>query len=484
MKMGKYRTLMLNTVLFAMNAIATKLISFFLVPLYTTYMSAGEFGLTDMSLTVIGLITPLVTLDISEAAVRYIISDKEKANEYAATAFIITLISVLIVAILTPCLDFSLFGGLGNYKIWFIVAYATAAFMNLCSQIARGLNNIKIIPFCAFISAVCTLVFSFILIGKMQLSILGYFISVSIGPLLATIIYMTIGDLTKIVLRGLKGLFQNKNISVKTILIPMLIYALPLIPNSLFWWAGTSINRLFITGMLSISASGLFAAASKIPNLVNTAYSIFQSAWQLSAFQESKNNISQFFSYVFNLVQVFLSIFCSGLIFFAPFLSAILLRGETYVAWKMTPILLIANLLNVFNSFYGTVYSTTMHTAYVMKTTALGAIVCTILTPLLIPVVNIYGACIASAVGQGLVFILRVYDSRRYISFNVKWHILIPVLIVLTIQSFITISQPSFWWILSLLCLFSVTIIQLYGSRNLLKKIIFRLIRFKSTAHR
>ena len=43
----------------------------------------------------------------------------------------------------------------------------------------------------------------------------------------------------------------------------MIIYALPLIPNNLFWWLSTGINRLFITGMLGIAASGMFAAASK-----------------------------------------------------------------------------------------------------------------------------------------------------------------------------------------------------------------------------
>lgn len=68
----------------------------------------------------------------------------------------------------------------------------------------------------------------------------------------------------------------------------MIIYALPLIPNNLFWWLSTGINRLFITGMLGIAASGMFAAASKIPGLLNTAYMVFQQAWQLSAYQEVK----------------------------------------------------------------------------------------------------------------------------------------------------------------------------------------------------
>ena len=68
----------------------------------------------------------------------------------------------------------------------------------------------------------------------------------------------------------------------------MLRYSLPLIPNSLFWWMGTSINRFFITGMIGIGASGLFAAAGKVPGLVNTVYAVFQQAWQLSAFQEAR----------------------------------------------------------------------------------------------------------------------------------------------------------------------------------------------------
>ena len=93
--MGKYRRLILNTVLFAINAVATKLITFFLVPLYTYYMSAGEYGLTDMSLTVINLATPLVTFSIAEAAVRFIVGDSDQQDDYVAISILITHLAVL-----------------------------------------------------------------------------------------------------------------------------------------------------------------------------------------------------------------------------------------------------------------------------------------------------------------------------------------------------------------------------------------------------
>lgn len=42
--LNKYKSLAQNIVLFAVNSVATKLIAFVLVPLYTYYLSEGEYG--------------------------------------------------------------------------------------------------------------------------------------------------------------------------------------------------------------------------------------------------------------------------------------------------------------------------------------------------------------------------------------------------------------------------------------------------------
>lgn len=136
--------------------------------------------------------------------------------------------------------------------------------MTYAGNVARGLKlQIKIIPICASISTLITGISAYLLIVRQEsVGIQGYFISVSAGPLVGTAIYTIVGKHYKYYsLRSLSGnvpLIKN-----------MLVYALPLVPNTLFWWLGTSINRFFITGMLGIGASGLYAAASKIPNLLN-----------------------------------------------------------------------------------------------------------------------------------------------------------------------------------------------------------------------
>lgn len=293
--MNKYKNLVTNILLFAANSFATKFISFFLVPLYTSYLSAGEYGVTDMANTVISLLLPLVTLDISEAAIRYIVSDKGGATRYAAVSFWVTFGSVGLVAIISPLFDLGAFGGLGEFKAWFILDYAATAFMKLCGEIARGTGEIRLIPICAGISSIMTLACAVIVISNLGMGVVGYFASVFVGPLAAILIYLIFGGIWKMVARGTAEFLNGGLPQIKKTILPMIRYALPLIPNSLFWWVGTSINRLFITSMLGISASGLFAAAGKIPSLINTAYGVFQQAWQLSAFQEVKKTISTFF---------------------------------------------------------------------------------------------------------------------------------------------------------------------------------------------
>ena len=459
--MGKYRNLALNTILFAANAVATKLISFVLVPLYTTYMSAGEYGLTDMSLTVISLITPIVTLDVAEAALRFIVGNKEKRNLYVVVSLAVTMVSVAVVALLTPLLDLGVFGGLGAYKIYFIFAYTASAFMNLCGEIARSSGEVKLIPVCAGVSSVVTLVLSIGLVGGLRLGVIGYFISVTIGPLLAIIVYLTVGGLASMAVDGASCVAREGLGLVWSVLAPMLRYALPLIPNSLLWWAGISVSRLIITGMMGITASGMYAAASKVPNIINTAFGIFQQAWQLSAFQESADNgVARFYERVFCIIQAGLTILCALLSALSPLLAALLLRGETYDSWPMIPMLLLANLMNVFSSFFGTVYTTTMNTSSIIRTTIFGAISCAVLTPLLIPGFGTLGACIASVVGQGLVFVARAKGSQRYIMFDVGWRRLVLTLVLLCVQSVAMVWRLGPWRSVSLACLLCVLAIQ------------------------
>ena len=107
--MGKYKNLLVNIGLFTLNTVSTKLITFLLVPLYTYFLTTAQYGVTDMSLTVAGLITPVLTLSIGDATTRYIIDDPNDKKQYISVGFWVTLFGCLLMLLLLPLLNLPIF---------------------------------------------------------------------------------------------------------------------------------------------------------------------------------------------------------------------------------------------------------------------------------------------------------------------------------------------------------------------------------------
>jgi O-antigen/teichoic acid export membrane protein len=450
--MNKYKNLLLNTGLFALSTIGTKLITFLLVPLYTYYLTSAQFGVTDMSLIVISLITPLATLSASDAVLRFAVDDSENKDAYITIGLCVMCASCVIVAVLTPLLDLHFFGGLGQYKMLFVLAYAVNALQAYGSNVSRALNQVKVIPVASIATAIVTAGSAVVFIAYLHQGAVGYFYSIIAGGLCGLILYIFYGHL-------IRHITVSSRASNLSLLKRMLLYAIPLVPNALFWWIGTSVNRFFITGMLGIAASGLFAAASKIPNLVNMIYDIFQQSWTLSAFQEFKHsNLSKFFSTIFSLLNAGLMLLSSGIILLASPLASLLLQKEFYSVWTLIPIFILAFYFNAMNSFYGSIYTSNMKTRYLFSTTVVGSIAVIIGSWTLIPRLGLQGAGIAMVIGNALVLVTRMVNSRRLLVFHINWFHGTLSLVLLTVQAAITgLVMPHYrLWSLALFLVLAV----------------------------
>ena len=70
---GKY--LAKNTALFALGNIGTKMISFFLVPIYTNALSTSEYGVTDLIASICTVLVPILTCNIGESVMRFALDE-------------------------------------------------------------------------------------------------------------------------------------------------------------------------------------------------------------------------------------------------------------------------------------------------------------------------------------------------------------------------------------------------------------------------
>ena len=75
------KKLIINTLIFAFGNIGSKLISFLIVPIYTSFMTQGDFGRSDLYLVYIIFLLPIVSFSLPEAALRFTLTNEEKREK-------------------------------------------------------------------------------------------------------------------------------------------------------------------------------------------------------------------------------------------------------------------------------------------------------------------------------------------------------------------------------------------------------------------
>ena len=108
--MNRYKYLLKNIGLLTLSNFATKLLSFFLVPLYTNVLTTAEYGTYDLFNTTIGVLLPILTLNIQDAVMRFSMDARYSKKAIVTVATKYLLISNLLVSGILVCnyvIDFS-----------------------------------------------------------------------------------------------------------------------------------------------------------------------------------------------------------------------------------------------------------------------------------------------------------------------------------------------------------------------------------------
>ena len=74
----KYRDLSINTLVFFIGNVGSKVVTFLLVPLYTAVLTTNEFGSVDLMTTTVQLLIPILSLNIQDGIVAQLSRQKSK----------------------------------------------------------------------------------------------------------------------------------------------------------------------------------------------------------------------------------------------------------------------------------------------------------------------------------------------------------------------------------------------------------------------
>ncbi|WP_125605049.1 lipopolysaccharide biosynthesis protein [Lapidilactobacillus bayanensis] len=402
-KDNKYNKLLKNSAVFAIGNLGSKLIQVLLVPLYTYVLSTKDYGTVDLLTTTVNLLLPIICLSISDGILRFVMDPNEDNKTIYSNALLITCVGALIVLLIVPF--FTIF----NIKNVFLTALLLVfqSFQSLNQQFARAINKVKIFAFNGILTTLITAVCNILLLVIFRFGINGYLWSMIIASVVSNVFLFVKLRLNRYIV------FQT--IKLEKIKV-LLIFCIPLIPNSLAWWISNASSRYFILLFVGVSANGLFAVANKIPSLLSTLNTIFFQSWQMSSIEEyNSSSKSIFYSTVFRFYSDFLFLGSSIiLLFLRPFMR-LFVSTSYYNSWKYVPFLLVAIIYSSFATFLGTNYVAAKQTAGAFTTTIVGAILNVVLNFILVKPFGLYGAGLSSAISYLVMWLVRVKDTQRFV---------------------------------------------------------------------
>ena len=402
---GRVAFLLGNTLVFALGGLAVKAVSLVLMPLYTTALTAGEYGTAELLNSAIEIVLPLLSAGVVEALYRFSIDDDVPKDELFAGSLVVLGGGVVCTGV--AC---ALGSALWNmeHAAAFFVLFCSVCVFKATTQLARGLGHVRRFVLYGLINALAMVVSTYLLLVRAHLGVEGYLWSFTIGYL--------VGGLVAFLGSAEYRLLAPFRVD-RVLLRRMLVYSLPLVPNLLSWWLVSVSGRYVVLWGSGVVAAGLFTAASKMPALVNIVASVFQQAWQYSTAREIDSpDRGAFFGVVMRGYSLATLTVAGLVIALNRPISRVMLQAEFAEGWRYVPLLMLAATFGVMTIFFGTFYQALMNSRMLMVSTMMGAMVNVILGVALVPFMGPWGAGLAGAVAYMLVLVVRARDLRRRIN--------------------------------------------------------------------
>ncbi len=443
---GRYKSLLSNTLLFGLSTFGSKLVVFFLLPVYTRFLPTDDYGMMDIVANSCNFITPLITLCVHEAVIRFGVEQERRKRDVFTTAILTIVIGYALLFCFWPLLKKIT---LISEYLPLIYAYVFAsAVRTSVVAFVRASGLVRLFALDGVFTTVITIVLKVTFVAGLKMGVPGDGLATVAGDLCSAAFLILALRLYRFF--SLKGLRRS-------VTREMLRYCAPLMPTAIFWWVTNVSDHYFITYLLGKDINGLYSVASIIPRAITLVSAIFIQAWQLSAFNEYKGREgARFFSTVFRSYYTLIFMAASGIILLAQPVIRLLAAKNYFEAWRYVPFLVLAVSFSCLVTFLGTVYNAAKRNAMVTVTTFAGAAVNFALNWLLIPDYGANGAAFATFASYLLVFIVRAVHSRRYTPIAMQPPRIFLNLALLLAQTWVALTAPERWILWECLILLAI----------------------------
>jgi O-antigen/teichoic acid export membrane protein len=443
--MGKFRKLAGETALYGLSSIIGKAINFVLVPFYTSaaILQVEEYGIVTELYSYVAVLNVLYLYGMETAYFRF--TSKAGADEKAIfnsvfTSILITTfaLSALLISAATPIVNWLEFPGQERFVYWLAAIIAIDSIMAIPFVKLRYEGKAK--QFATY-----KLINIFLNVG-LNLFFLYFCKNVWAGNFLSdykelirpvynpefNVEYVFIANLIAnacYVLLLLGVLKKVRFVFNRAILMPMLIYAFPLLLSQLAGNFNEMFSRMmlkkilpdgFYEGFTNQEALGVFGACYKISMIMALAIQAFRFAAEPFFFRESQSSDSKStYANIFLYFGIFGLFSVLAISLNLDIVKIIFLRNEAYwTGLHIVPVLLMASL------FLGLYYNLSIWFKITDKTyfgtiiSVSAALITIVLNFVLIPIIGYLGSAITTLFVYLYMCLFAYFTGRRHYPVN------------------------------------------------------------------
>jgi O-antigen/teichoic acid export membrane protein len=432
-----------NTIIYTIGNSLPMAVTFFLLPLYTKYMSPHEYGIVGTMDAVKIFFTIIFSLCIERSIVRLYWENKTETKKklFLATIFftlLTTSILGLILAIFFKNYIQNIFKNINFFP--YIYYTILISFLSTFEHLPKLYYRLKekaisfvLLSFTYFFLSTILIIW-FVVFNKE--GALGYLKGQLFASMFITTIYFII---------SLKISTFNFNF---LLLKNIILYSIPFIPPLLVSWFINQSNRVFLENSVSLDAVGIFTFSNKL----SIATSLFTTALMVSfepnfyrlasGNYQDINKIKKFFNFFIltAIVSSFLFLFLIKEILFLFF--DINYASTSNIIFLIT----LANIFGTGTGITGLFFQQSKKMIANMFISISAALLIFFLYYLLIPLFLIYGAAISLLITTMYAFITS-YFYTKYNTFHVElplFNYLILIIIFILLYLFFIYLETSF----------------------------------------
>lgn len=442
------RRVVSNSIVYTVCGLLQKCFSFFLLPLYTTYLTTADYGITSIASSFMGTMSILVAFSLYAAVSRFYVDYKhspETLSRFYGTVVVFTFLSGLVFGTLLTLFRGTLcryvFAGVDYYPVVLVCLVSLlfncqyTIYTNILRSQQKAMKS-SILSLLYFLVSLCLNIF---FVVGLHMGAVGVLLSTLIASFLYTVYFLV-------------DMGRKKEIRLcldRKLLKAALKYSIPIMPHNLSTLIAQLVSNVLIGGTGTLGTLGVYSIAVQFGNIADTIQVYVDSAYgpwlyeklhsREEGYQGSVRRVAAFLAAVIGL-------FMLGVGLFAQDYILLFLEKSYQSAWHFVPWVVLVFAVKTMYYFYVEVlfyYKKASRLLFIATIT--GSLVNVLLSAMLIPLWGVYGSIAADGIAMVIRVTIVVFISSRFDDVGLKLRDFLENLGI--VAAFLAAGlAPSFLW--------------------------------------